>query len=114
MVWVSTDSLDPIWFAHFADSLALSVGSQKSFLGGPYPWQRIAKRPIVFILSPGQFISHATGQDTIFISLDHLRGGWAPFLHEAAHELLAPPVPFWPYEYPDSLAEERSAASFPQ
>jgi hypothetical protein len=48
------------------------------------------------------------------ISLNRVRQGQAPFLHEASHELLAPPPPFYPYEYPDSAAEERAAARFPQ
>jgi hypothetical protein len=113
VIWALTDSLDPGWFPPFADSLATSLSALRALLGGPYPWQRIGQHPLVYYLSPGRFISHATGQDTVFISLDHIRRGWAPFLHEGAHELLAPPPPFSPFEYPDSLAVEQAAARFP-
>jgi hypothetical protein len=113
VIWALTDSLDPGWFASFADSLATGLSSVRALLGGPQPWQRIGQRPLVYYLSPGRFISHATGQDTVFISLGHVRRGWAPFLHEGAHELLAPPPPFFPFEYPDSLAGEQAAARFP-
>jgi hypothetical protein len=114
VIWAPTDSLDPAWLAHFADSLNASVAELRALVGGPYPWQRIADRPVVFIFSPGRFISHSTGQDTVFISLNHVRQGLAPYLHETAHELLAPAAPFYPYEYGDSLDEERRAAVFPQ
>ena len=113
VIWALTDSLDPGWFPPFADSLATSLSALRALLGGPYSWQRIGHRPLVYYLSPGRFISHATGQDTVFISLGHVRRGWAPFLHEGAHELLAPPPPFSPFEYPDSLAAEQAAARFP-
>ena len=42
-----------------------------------------------------------------------MRDHRAPFLHEAAHELLAPAPPFAPFEYADSAAVERAAANFP-
>ena len=112
-MWAPTDSLDARWVAGFADSLATALGSLKALVGGPYPWQRLAGRPVVFYFSPGSFVSHASGRDAVFISLNRVRHGDAPFLHEAAHELLAPPAPFLPYEYPDSVAEERAAARFP-
>jgi hypothetical protein len=79
----------------------------------PYTWQRLGSRPIRFYLSPGRFVSHADGRGGVFISLNRVRHRDAPFLHEAAHELLAPPPPFSPFEYPDSLDEERAAARFP-
>jgi hypothetical protein len=114
IVWAPADSVDSGWLASFADSLGSSLASLKAMIGGPYSWQRLGNRPVLFYFSPGRFVSHASGRDAVFISLSHIRRGLAPFLHEASHELLAPPPPFYPYEYPDSIAEERVAADFPQ
>jgi hypothetical protein len=108
-----TDSLDPGWLPAFADSLAAALEALRTLLQAPHPWQRIGLRPVVVVLAPGRFISHATGHDTVLIALRRVRQGAAPFLHEAAHELLAPPIPFAPYEYADTLLGERKAAAFP-
>lgn len=113
VIWAPTDSLDPAWLSSFEDSLNTSLAALRRLIGGPYAWQRIGARPVVYFFSPGRFISHATGQDTVFIAIRHIQRGWAPFLHEAAHELLSPPAPFLPYEYPDSIAGEALAARFP-
>jgi hypothetical protein len=113
IVWAPADSLDPAWLAAFSDSLDGSLGWLKAFMGAPYDWQRIENRPVVFYLGPGRFISHASGRDAVFISLTRIRQRDAPALHEASHELLAPPAPFAPWEYPDSATEERIAAHFP-
>lgn len=61
VIWALTDSLDPGWFPPFADSLATSLRALRTLLGGPRSWQRIGQRPLVYYLSPGRFISHATG-----------------------------------------------------
>lgn len=114
VVWAPIDSLDSHWLSAFVDSLDASLAAVKALLRGPYPWQRIGDRPVVYVFSPGRFISHASGQDTVFISLDHIRRGEAPYLHEAAHELIVPAPPFYPSEYPDSMEEVRRAATFPQ
>jgi hypothetical protein len=113
IVWAPADSLDPTWLTAFVDSLDAGLARLKDLIGGPYSWQRIANRPVLFYLSPGRFVSHASGRDAVFISLRAVRQRYAPYLHEAAHELLAPPAPFYPYEYPDSVAEEVAAARFP-
>ena len=113
VVWAPVDSLDPAWLDRFVDSLAMSIEQLKSLIGVPHAWQRLGNRPVRFYLSPGQFVSHADGRGGVFISLTRVRDRRAPFLHEAAHELLAPAPPFLPYEYPDSVAEERAAAVFP-
>ncbi|MGQ0639378.1 MAG: hypothetical protein ACT4P6_01190 [Gemmatimonadaceae bacterium] len=81
---------------------------------GSHSWQRIANRPINFYLSPGRFISHTDGKDVVFISLAIVRSRRAPFLHEAAHELLDPAAPFYPLDYPDSSAAQRAAEQFPR
>jgi len=114
IVWAPADSLDPTWLAAFVDSLDVGLSRLEELIGGPYSWQRIADRPVVFYLSPGRFVSHASGRDAVFISLRAVRQRYAPYLHEAAHELLAASFPFYPYEYPDSVAEEAAAADFPQ
>ena len=113
VVWAPVDSLDPRWLAPFTDSLATAVRQLELLIGGPFPWQRLGSRSVRFYLSPGRLISHADGRGGVFISLNRARQGDAPYLHEAAHELLVPPPPFYPFEYPDSLAEERAAARFP-
>ena len=114
IVWAPPDSLDARWLPAFVDSLATSLGAMRRLMGGPYAWQRIAQRPVTFYLSPGRFVSHASGAGAVFISLTRVRSGSAPYLHEAAHELLAPPAPFSPFEYADSIAADRAAAAFPQ
>jgi hypothetical protein len=113
VVWVPRDSLDPRWLGSFIDSLSGAVGGLKTLVGGPYAWQRIGARPVRLYFSPDRFISHADGRDGVFISLERVRRRDAPFLHEVAHELLVPAPPFYPFEYPDSLAEEQAAAAFP-
>lgn len=113
VVWGPLDSLDQPWLAAFTDSLATSVDALRRLMGGAYAWQRLGQRPITFYFSLGRFISHASGAGAVFISVTRVRQRTAPFLHEAAHELLAPPAPFSPDEYPDSAAGERAAAQFP-
>lgn len=113
IVWAPADSLDSAWLAAFVDSLDVGLAQLEDLIGGPHPWQRIADRPVRFYLSPGRFVSHASGRDAVFISLRAVRQRYAPYLHEAAHELLAAPPPFAPWEYPDSAAEEAAAARFP-
>lgn len=113
IVWAPIDSLDPGWLVPFTDSLAAAVTGLKALIEGPFPWQRLGSRPIHFYLSPGRFVSHTDGGGGVFISLHRVRQRDGPFLHEAAHELLVPPPPFYPFEYPDSLAVERAAAEFP-
>ena len=112
-VWAPADSLDAQWLPRFVDSLSASLAALESLIGGPYGWQRLGRRPVTYYLSPGRFVSHASGLGAVFISLSRVRQGGAPFLHEAVHELLAPPPPFSPDEYPDSLTQERAAAGFP-
>jgi hypothetical protein len=113
IVWAPLDSLDASWLSGFVDSLAASLGVLRQLMGGAYPWQRIGQRSITFYLSPGRFVSHASGTGAVFISLTRVRQRTAPFLHEAAHELLAPAGVFHPDEYADSVAGERAAEQFP-
>ncbi len=114
VVWAPPDSLDTQWLSAFVDSLATSLGALRRLMGAPYAWQRLGPNPVTFYLSPGRFVSHASGAGALFISLNRVRQRAAPFLHEAAHELLAPMAPFAPWEYADSVASERAAARFPQ
>ena len=86
IVWAPSDSLDARWLASFVDSLGSSLAQLKTLMGGSYPWQRLGDRPVVFYFSPGRFVSHASGRDAVFISLNRVRQGNAPFLHEASHE----------------------------
>jgi len=113
VVWVPIDSVDAGWIAAFTDSLAAGVTSLKALIGGPYAWQRLEARPVVFYVSPGRFVSHSDGRDGVFISLNRVRRREAPYLHEASHELLSPREPFGPYEHADSITQEKAAAAFP-
>lgn len=113
IVWAPPDSLDQAWLTRFADTLDAGVASLKALIGGPHPWQRIGSRRIHFYLSPGRFVSHADGRGGVFIALGRVRSGSAPYLHEAAHELISGPPPFYPYEHGDSVAWERAAEKFP-
>jgi len=113
IVWAPPDSLDAKWLAAFVDSLATSLAALRRLMGAPYTWQRIGQHPVTFYLSPGRFVSHASGVGAVFISLTRVRSGSAPYLHEASHELLAGPAPFAPYEYADSAESERAAARYP-
>ncbi len=112
VLWALPDSLGTDWYDGQGEALAAGIAALRALVGS-HPWQRNAGRPLVFILSPGRFVSHATGHDTLFIALARVRQGTAPFLHEASHELLAPRGPLFPFEYPDSAAEEDAAARFP-
>jgi hypothetical protein len=112
VVWAPKDSLDQRWLTAFSDTLATAIAELRSLIGGPHPWQRTANRPLQFYLSPGRFVSHTDGNDRIFISVSRVRQG-APFVHEAAHELLSPRAPFWPDEYGDSSSMGRAEAVFP-
>ena len=113
IMWAPTDSLDPRWLAAFGDTLDKGLTDLRALVGGPYGWQRIGNRPIVFFFSPGRFVSHAPAR-TPSSSRSIGSAGARRRLHEAAHELLAPKGSFYADEYADSLEEERRAARFPQ
>lgn len=113
IVWAPDDSLEGQWLDRFSDSLDQGIASLKALVGGPHGWQRLGNGPVVYYLSPGRFISHASGRGAVFISLERVRRRSAPFLHEAVHELLLPRALFFPFEHPDSLVEARVAAGFP-
>jgi hypothetical protein len=113
VVWAPDDSLDAGWLAAFVDFPRPRCGRPGFSHRESLSLQRIGIRPLQFYLSPGGSSSHASGNASIFISLNRVRSGSAPYLHEAAHELLAPPVPFSPDEYGDSLAVARAEEKYP-
>ena len=112
VVWAPNDSLEARWLDAFADSLDAGVGRLKA-LAGSHDWQRLGDRPVVYYFAPGRFVSHGSGRGDVFISLTRIRAGGAPYLHEAAHEILATRMPFFPFEHSDSVAAERAGAGFP-
>jgi hypothetical protein len=112
VVWAPDDSLDARWLDALSDSLSSAIGRLRSLVG-IHDWQRLGQRPVTYYLSPGRFVSHASGSGEVFISLTRIRAGEAPYIHEAAHEVLATRGPISPYEYTDSAAQERAAAVFP-
>jgi hypothetical protein len=111
VVWTPDDSLEPGWARAFADSLGRAVAVLRSSIG-THRWQRLRDRPVVFYVSPDRFVSHASGRGAVFLSLRSVRERYAPFLHEASHELLAGGFPFYPVEAGDSLREERAGDRF--
>ena len=111
VLWTPDDSLEAGWVTAFADSLGRGVERLRSSIGA-HPWQRLGARPVTFYVSPDRFVSHASGRGAVFLSLRSVRERYAPFLHEAAHELLAGAVPFYPVEAGDSLREERAGDRF--
>lgn len=57
-------------------------------LVGRHAWQVVRAEKITYYISPDRFVSHASSKGAVFISLARLQDGRAPYLHEAAHELL--------------------------
>jgi hypothetical protein len=93
------------WQTALVDSLDRGVAELRRLIG-TNSWQRIGPRPIRYHLVPERMISHASGRDVVFISMYHVNKGQAPYLHEAVHELLAPPPPFFYAEYADTIQAE--------
>jgi len=113
IVVAPADSLTDAAQRALTDSIDRGVTALRRLMGAPYSWMRIADRPITFYVSPERFVSHASGRGETFLSLWRVRGGQAPILHEASHELLAPPAPFDPDEYADTLAGNRLSERWP-
>jgi uncharacterized protein (TIGR02246 family) len=99
--------------AALADTLDRGVEQLHLTMRGPYEWQRIGDRPVVFYLSPGRFIAHGSGYGAVFIPVSRVKERLAPFLHEASHELLAPRPPFYWWEMRDSVAGARVRDAVP-
>lgn len=105
VVFAPPDEMTETWQAALADSLDRGVAALRRLIGS-HAWQRLGDRPIRYYLVPERMISHASGHGAVFVSMHRVRGGDAPYLHEAGHELLAPPRPFYYDEYPDSAQAE--------
>jgi hypothetical protein len=56
---------------------------------GTHDWQAVPKGKIIYYLSDGAFVAHASGRSAVFVPMARVKDGRAPFLHEATHELLA-------------------------
>ncbi len=56
---------------------------------GIHDWQAVPKGKITYYLSDDSFVAHASGRSAVFIPVDRVKDGRAPYLHEATHELLA-------------------------
>lgn len=112
VLWAPADSMSVEWQTALLDSLDRGITELRRLIG-PRPWQRIGSRPLHYYLVPERIISHASGKDVVFISLVHVRNGRAPFLHEAGHELLAPPPPFAYDEFPDTVQAEAMFQAMP-
>lgn len=113
ILWAPRDSIDEGWMRALADTLDRGVQRMRRLMKAPYPWQRLGDRPVTFYLAPGRFISHGTGSGAVFIPVSRVKERLAPFLHEAAHELLAPAAPFYYPEFADTLEGARVSSSTP-
>ena len=113
VVYAPTERMTAERQAALVDSLDRGVAELRRLTGSPLPWQRLGARPIHYYLAPDTIISHASGLGAVFISVHRALDGRAPWLHEASHELLAPPPPFFGSEYPDSAAQEAAFDSWP-
>jgi hypothetical protein len=113
VVYALPAEMTEAWQAALLDSLDRGVTEMRRMMGAPLPWQRIGGRPVQFYLVPERVISHASGKDVVFVSMFRVRDGRAPYLHEAAHELLAPPAPFFYDEQPDTVTAEATFQAMP-
>lgn len=113
IVWAPRDSMTLSWVTALADTLDRGVARMRVLMKAPYPWQRIGNGPVTFYLSPGRFVSHGTGGGAVFIPVSRVHERLAPFLHEAAHELLAPHPPFYYPEFADTLEGARVSGRTP-
>lgn len=107
IIYAPPEEMSEAWQAALLDTLTRGVTELRRLMKAPLPWQRIGARPIQYYLVSERMISHASGRDVVFISMFHVRNGQAPYLHEASHELLAPPPPFSYDEYADTVVAER-------
>jgi hypothetical protein len=112
IVWLPPDSLPVAQRQRFVDDLDRGVAALRVFVGS-HSWQRFTDQKITYYVSPERFVSHATGQAAVFIPIARVTDGRAPYLHEAAHELLAARAPFYPHEHPDPDVARRFAEAFP-
>jgi hypothetical protein len=113
VVWALPGEMTEAWQQALVDSLDRGVTELRRMMGAPLPWQRIGERPVQFYLVPERVISHASGKDVVFVSMSRVRDGRAPYLHEAGHELLAPPAPFFYDEQPDTVTAEATFQAMP-
>lgn len=113
VLWAPRDSIDETWMRALADTLDRGVAGMRRLMKAPYPWARIGNRPVTYYISPGRFVSHGTGYDAVFIPVSRVKERLAPFLHEAAHELLAPRPPFYYPEFADTLVGARVSDNMP-
>jgi hypothetical protein len=78
--------------ADLLDRLDRGIAELRTVVGA-HPWQAVRVEKLTYYISADRFVSHASAQGAVFIPLARVQDGRAPFLHEAAHELLAPSTP---------------------
>lgn len=110
--WFPRDSVPHATMRALVDSLDAAVPALERFVGGPYPWQRLGDRRIVYHFRPGRFVAHTTDA-AIFVPLWRAQNGTAPLLHETVHVLTVPTTPYYPWEMGDSVGLSRYHARHP-
>ena len=66
---------------------------------GAHEWQRDRGQKLRYYLRADDFIAHFDGRGGLHMAVARIRNGIAPFLHEAAHELLTPRGALWAVEF---------------
>lgn len=96
-----------------ADSIDRGIAALERLVG-ERTWRRWRPGEAVRIhVAPGRFIAHGTGLGSVFVSAMHARHGFAPWLHESAHELTVPRPPYFPSEFAEAAERRRAYAEFP-
>jgi len=89
IAWFPKDSLPARQMNRIVDTLNIGVKAAEKIIGN-HAWQvHRAGEPYTFYFRSDSFVSHASGAGFVSIPFWRIREGKAPWLHEAAHELLA-------------------------
>jgi hypothetical protein len=109
-VWSPRDSLALSHMHALADTLHRIVRDVEKFLRMPYDWTRYRRPHITYFVVGERFISHADERAHVFLPLNRVKDGTAPYIHETVHALTTPKH-LLPWEYADSAAHARAMNS---
>ena len=113
VLWSPAGVLDDGASAQLIERLDKGIAALRQLIG-THAWQEVRDEKLRFYVSDDQFVSHATSGGVVLIQLPRLRDGRAPFLHEAAHALLARPIARGGAPPLDSATQDRLIATRPQ
>ncbi len=87
VLYTPPGAIDDAEEAALLDRLDKGLAALRAVIGS-HPWQAVKDEKIAYYVSSERFVSHGSGRAAVFIPLLRLQDGRAPYLHEAAHELL--------------------------